>query len=363
MDLPFRPRARRLLDYLLAAVLAGAAVLLRKLLPFEPGVGLYPLPLSAIIVSAWRGGRGPGLLATLISGAGIVFWLVPPVHALRVDPDSRMGFAIFLAVAILAIEFSMARRRAEARAVLERERLRQVQAELERFDRVSTMGELAGSLAHEIRQPIAAALTNARTCLRWLDRPEPDLAEARAAAGRAADDATRAAEIVTRVRSLFQRAVPRRERTDVNAVVEEIVSVLGGEARRQSISIRTEAGADLPPVTADRIQLQQVLMNLISNAIDAMRAAAPPRQLTISTREEGSACLISVADTGPGLPPEQADRIFQPFFTTKAHGTGMGLAISRSIVESHGGKLWAEPGRGGGAVFQFTLPIAGEGDR
>jgi PAS domain S-box-containing protein len=244
------------------------------------------------------------------------------------------------------------------RAEHERERLRQAQANLERINRVSTMGELAASLAHEIRQPIAAALTNARTCLRWLDRDEPDLGEARAAASRAADSTTRAEEIITRVRSLFQKAAPRRECTDVNVVVREIVSVLRGEAYRHAVTLRTDLAADLPSVMADRVQIQQVLMNLIVNGIDAMKSADALRDLTIATRGERGACVVSVTDTGPGLPKEHANRIFDAFVTTKVDGTGMGLAISRSIIESHGGKLWAEACTGRGAAFHFTLPVS-----
>jgi signal transduction histidine kinase len=242
----------------------------------------------------------------------------------------------------------------------ERERLRRAQADLERINRVSTMGELAASLAHEIRQPIAAALTNARTCLRWLEREEPDLLEARAAASRAADDTTRAAEIITRVRSLFQKAAPRRDVTDVNAVVTEMVSVLRGEAQRHAVAIRTDLSGDLPPVIADRVQLQQVLLNLILNGIDATKTVAQPRELLIRTRPVGIDCEVSVVDTGPGLPQQQPDRIFDAFFTTKPDGTGMGLPISRSIIESHGGRLWAEGGAVGGAAFHFTLPAATE---
>jgi PAS domain S-box-containing protein len=606
---------RRLRDYVLAIALAAVALLLRKLLPIEPGVGLYPLPLSAIIVSAWRGGRGPGLVATFVSAAGIASWFLYPAHTLGSDWSSSIGFTIFIAVAVLATEFSMARRRAEMalresesrlrqiaettpgvlwvvnleprqtlyvnpsyervwgspaknllgatddwpsavhpddeervagafdrwlggqgedrleieyrivrpdgktrwihdrgvlirnerghttratgiadditerrqaqealrrseaylaetqklshtgswawvpasdeirylseechrilglvadgnalrlestllrrvhpedesaardrlaqanvqaadfeleyrivdedgsardvyvvghpvfsppgrlvefvgtlvdvternRAERERERLLRAQADLERINRVSTMGELAASLAHEIRQPIAAALTNAHTCLRWLDRNQPDIAEAHAAASRAADDATRAADIITRVRSLFQKAAPRRESIDVNVVVQGIASMLRGEAHRNAVSLRTELAADLPSVMADRVQLQQVLMNLVLNGIDAMKGSDSLRDLTIATRRDGEACVVSVTDTGPGLPLQQADRIFDAFFTTKSDGTGMGLAISRSIVEAHGGRLWAEPRPGRGAAFHFTLPVS-----
>jgi C4-dicarboxylate-specific signal transduction histidine kinase len=361
--------AQRAGDYLLAAALAVAALLLRALLPIAPGVGLYPLPLSAIIVSAWRGGRGPGLLATLVSSIGITGWFLWSQEAFTVDTSSVLGFAIFVAVGVLATEFSMARRRAaealrrsEAQAEQERERLRQAQADLERINRVSIMGELAASLAHEIRQPIAAALTNARTCVRWLERPEPDLAEARAAASRAADDTTRAAEIITRLRSLFQKAPPRREVTDVNAVVGQMVTMLRGEAQRHAVSIRIVLAHDLPTVKVDGVQLRQVLLNLIANAVDAMKGSAPPRVLVVRTRRVEDGCQVSVVDTGPGLPPEQAERIFDAFFTTKPDGTGLGLPISRSIVESHGGRLWTEPGDDRGAAFHFTLPGGSEAE-
>lgn len=488
MDERWRKRRRRLLDYLAAVAIVSVALLLRKLLPIEPGVGLYPLPLTAVIISAWLGGRGPGLLATVLSAVGIAHWFLPSLESFAIDRDSALGFAIFVAAALVATEFSMGRRRAEralreseaylaetqrlshtgswawtpatgeiryisdecrrildlaardgrrarfeqtffqrihpedlpeaaqrvrsaierradfeleyrslrpdgdtrdlyaighpvlgpagevtefvgtlvdvterTRAERERERLRQAQADLERLNRVTTMGELAASLAHEIRQPIAAALTNARTCLRWLEREPPELAEARAAASRSADDTTRAAEIITRVRSLFQKAPPRRDLTDLNAVVGEMVSVLRGEAQRHGVAIRAELAGDLPPVVADRVQLQQVLMNLMVNGIDAMKGAGAPKALTVRTRPAEDGCQVTVSDTGPGLPPELAERVFDAFFTTKPDGTGMGLPISRSIVESHGGRLWAEDAAGPGAAFHFTLPAAGEG--
>lgn len=480
-----RTRTRPLRDYAAAIGLAVLALLMRKLLPIEPGVGMYPLPLSAIIVTAWLGGRGPALLATCVSAVGIAYWFMPPTDALWVDQDSAIGFCIFLAAAVVAIEVSVGRRRAEralraseaylaetqtlthtgswawapasgevryvsaeGRRILdlppvgvlrgleatflrqvhpedrvrtlealqraargrsdfeleyrvvrkdgttrdlyavghpvcaasgaleelvgtlvdvternqaerERERLRQAQADLERIDRVSTLSELAASLAHEIRQPIAAAITNAQTCLRWLDRAEPDLAEARAAAARSAADATRAADIITRLRSLFQKTTPRREPLDLNSVVGEMVSVLRGQASRSGVVIRTALAERIPPVPGDRVQLQQVLMNLMVNAIDAMKDADGERALAIETGRDGADCTVSVVDTGPGLRPEDAERIFEAFYTTKPHGTGMGLSISRSIVESHGGRLWVEPAAGRGAAFRFTLPAAG----
>jgi len=242
------------------------------------------------------------------------------------------------------------------RAEQERERLRQVQADLAHLSRVTTMVELTASLAHEIKQPISAALTNARTCLRWLGRDTPDLPEASEAASRIVKDATRAAEIISRISLLFKKGVLQREPVDVNDVIREMIVLLRGEASRYSISIRIELAEDLPTVMADRVQLQQVFMNLMLNGIDAMKEASGGSELTIKSEADDGQVLISVRDTGVGLSPEQADQIFKAFFTTKDNGTGMGLPISRSIIESHGGRLWATGVPGSGATFQFTLP-------
>jgi C4-dicarboxylate-specific signal transduction histidine kinase len=241
------------------------------------------------------------------------------------------------------------------RADQERERLRQVQADLAHITRVTTMGELTASLAHEIKQPITAAVTNAKTCLRWLGRDEPDLEEGREAAARVIKDVTRASEIISRIGLLFKKGVPQRELLDVNEIIQEMIVLLRSEARRYSISIRGQLDNDLPKTMADRVHLQQVLMNLMLNAIESMKDLEQEGQLTISSRRQDGQLLISVSDTGVGLPSEQADQIFNAFFTTKPTGTGMGLTISRSIVESYGGRLWATPS-GSGATFQFTLP-------
>jgi PAS domain S-box-containing protein len=242
------------------------------------------------------------------------------------------------------------------RADEERERLRQVQADLAHLSRVTTMGELTASLAHEIRQPISAAITNAKTCLRWLGRDEPDLAEASEAASRIVKDATRAAEIISRISLLFKKGALQRELVDVNEVIREMIVLLRSEANRYSISIRIELAEDLPTVMADRVQLQQVFMNLMLNGIDAMKGMTGEGELTIKSEADDGQVLVSVSDTGVGLPPEQAEQIFKAFFTTKDQGTGMGLAISRSIIESHGGHLWATGASGRGATFQFSLP-------
>jgi PAS domain S-box-containing protein len=242
------------------------------------------------------------------------------------------------------------------RAEEERERLRQVQADLAHLSRVTTMGELTASLAHEIKQPISAALTNAKTCLRWLGRDVPDLPEASEAAARIVKDATRAADIISRISLLFKKGALQRELVDVNDVIREMIVLLRSEANRYSISIRIELAEDLPRVMADRVQLQQVFMNLMLNGIDAMKETTGEGELTITSEADHGQVQVSVSDTGVGLRPEQTDQIFKAFFTTKDNGTGMGLPISRSIIESHGGHLWATGVPGSGATFQFTLP-------
>ena len=228
------------------------------------------------------------------------------------------------------------------RAEQERESL---QSDLAHIDRVNMMGELAASLSHELKQPIAATIMNAKTSLRWLKRDEPDLEEACEAADRIVEDGQRAANIIDRLRSLYKKAPPKRELVVVNEIIGEMVVLLRGEANRYGVSIRTDLAADLPNISADRVQLQQVLMNLMLNGIEAMKEAGGV--LTVKSQlEEDGRVMISVSDTGIGLPPEKADQIFSAFFTTKAQGSGMGLSISRSIVESHGGRLWATANSG-----------------
>ncbi len=238
------------------------------------------------------------------------------------------------------------------------EALRQAQGDLARINRVTTMGELAASLAHELSQPITGTLTNADTCLLRLRAEEPDLAGVRTAVTRIARDAQRATEIIGRIRSHFQKGVVNREVVDLNSISRETVALLRDEALRHNILIRTELPDDLPQVMGDRVQLQQVAMNLIVNGIEAMKQIDGVRELLIhSRRTDNEQVLLSVSDTGMGFPQELAERIFDPFFTTKPDGTGMGLRISRSIIESHGGHLWGVGTPGSGATFYLSLPI------
>ena len=236
----------------------------------------------------------------------------------------------------------------------EREKLRQLEADLAHTNRVSTLGEMAASLAHEIKQPIAAAITSANSCIEWLAHAPPNLDRARAAAARIDKYGNRAAEIIDRIRSLYRKSPPQSELVDVNDIIHEIFTLLQGEAVRHSIAMRPELAGELPKIKADRVQLQQVFMNLMLNAIEAMRDEGG--ELTVKSQRQDSQLLFLVSDTGVGLPTEKVDQIFSAFFTTKPQGSGMGLAISRSIVESHGGRLWATANDGRGATFHFTLP-------
>jgi len=240
------------------------------------------------------------------------------------------------------------------RAEEERERLRRAQAELAYINRVSTLGELTASLAHEIKQPIGAAVTNAEACVRLLDRDRPDLPEAREAALAMAKDARRAADIIDRVRSLYQKGSSELDTVDVNEIIREMVVMLQNEASRHSVAMRTDLAAGLPKVMADRVQLQQALMNLMLNGIEAMQENGGELSVKSQSADECE-LLISVVDTGVGLPAQNADRVFDAFFTTKPQGTGLGLAITRSIVKSHGGRIWATANSGKGTTFHFTL--------
>jgi PAS domain S-box-containing protein len=241
------------------------------------------------------------------------------------------------------------------------EALRQAQADLAHASRMTTMGELTASLAHEVNQPITAAVNGASTCVRWLTRDDPDVGEAREAALGVIRNAKRASDIINRVRSISKKGESKRQLADVNELIREMIALLRNEASRYSVSIRTDLDSDLPKVMADSVQVQQVMMNLIMNSVDAMKEVDQTRELSVqSRRAEDQQLMISVSDTGVGLPSEQTNQIFDAFFTTKSHGLGMGLRISRSIVESHGGRLWATDNFPRGASFSFTLPIPAE---
>jgi signal transduction histidine kinase/HAMP domain-containing protein len=302
--------------------------------------------LQHLVQQASSSGTDWDIEHRLLMPDGAVKHVRAVAHAVR-DSSGRPGF-------VGAVMNLTERKRAE-------EALRHAQASLAHVTRVTTLGEMAASIAHEINQPLAAATTDSSTCLRWLARDPANVDEARLAATRTVKDVTRAVDIIKRVRALFRRGTPQREPVDVNDMIREMIVLMRNDAERFSISIRSELAADLPTVMADRVQLQQVVMNLMVNGVEAMKGRGGPGELTLqSQRSDGDQLLVSVSDTGVGLGSTSGDEIFQAFFTTKADGTGMGLAISRSIIESHGGRLWAAANQERGATFHFTVPRDGD---
>lgn len=243
----------------------------------------------------------------------------------------------------------------------EHERLRQLESDLAHMNRVSVIGELTASLAHEITQPIAAARNNARAAIHFLDRNPPDLGEIREALASIVDDADRAGDIIDRIRDHMKKAPPRKSRFDLNKAIDEVIGLAQSAITTNGVTVATRLTEGLSPVEGDRVQLQQVVMNLILNAVESMSTIETgPRELSISTEPaETSGVLVSVHDSGPGIDPDHLDRVFQAFYTTKPSGVGMGLSISRSIIDAHGGRLWANMNASGGAALRFFLPGAG----
>jgi two-component system, cell cycle sensor histidine kinase and response regulator CckA len=254
-------------------------------------------------------------------------------------------------IAGIAIE----RKRAE-------EQLRTTQTELAHVARVTTMGELAASIAHEVNQPLGAIVGNADICLSWLDAGNADLAQLREAIEDISSDGHRASQVISRIRSLVKKQAPEKVTLDLSEVAQEVLDLVGHEAQRKQVTLTTQLGNELPRVEADRVQLQQVLLNLVMNGIEAMNNLDGRKPiLTLTTDRFGEGVITTVSDCGSGFEPTTAEQLFKPFHTTKTGGMGMGLAISRSIIESHGGKLWAEANHDFGASFKFTLPASGEG--
>lgn len=351
---------------------------------------VFPTPLffASIVGSTWYGGAPSGLLATLLAAAALDFYFVPPVHTLG-GKAGELSFVIqFLIPALVTCWFVKMRREAvaslqhahdelelrvqdrtaELRAANEElrrqsavrikaeETVERMQAELAHVSRVMTLGELAASIAHEVNQPLMAVVVNGDACLQWLERDPPDLGEARAAVGRIIGEGNRAAEIIRRIRAMFQKSPPQKLPVEINELIRDIAAMTRREMARSEVNCDLDLAPGLPPVLADRVQLQQVVLNLVMNGIEAMNASPLPRRLFCQTSRDGAGdVLVSVRDTGRGLPPGACDRVFQAFFTTKANGLGMGLSISRSIVEAHGGKISATD-TGSGALFQIRLP-------
>jgi C4-dicarboxylate-specific signal transduction histidine kinase len=253
------------------------------------------------------------------------------------------------------------RKQAEENLRDSQRRYLEAQMELAHANRVTTMGQLAASIAHEVMQPVAAAITDANVAVRWLGATPPDLEEVRHALDRILRAGKRAGDILGRIRALIKKVPPRHDRFDINETILEVIELTRSELLRNRVLLQTELAKGLPLIRGDRIQLQQVILNLIMNAVEMMSEAGEGRrELLISTKEKSNGVLVAVRDSGPGLSPESCERLFQPFYTTKPGGMGMGLPICRSIIEAHGGQVWASSNHRPGATFQFTLPSVRE---
>ena len=307
----------------------------------------FPAPLAEIKAELTRTGRWEGELFHTRRDGSVV--TVASRWALQRDEHGNP-------VAVLETNNDITeRKRAE-------EALQKVQTELAHATRVMTLGELTASIAHEVNQPLAAIVTNGNACLRWLGGVQPNFVEARLAVERIIKDSYRASEVISRVRSLVKKTPPRKDFVDLNEVILEVVVLAQSQARRNHIFLKRELANNLPQVLGDRVQLQQVMLNLIMNGVEAIaKSNNGNRELAVSSgKDESNNLFVAVRDSGAGLDPANLERVFDAFFTTKTDGMGMGLAISRTIIESHGGRLWATSNSPTGAVFQFTLPAASE---
>ena len=329
------------------------------------GASLVALALAFRTTDVWQKVLAALVMGVAISGMhysammGTHFTTREPAYAsqalLALD-QTTLAMAV-AGTTFLILAFSLIASLSEQKRT--EQALRKAQADLAHFNRVTTMGELTASLAHEVKQPIAAAVCNANACLGWLDGEAPNIERARVCCTRIINDGTHATEIVQHIRALFEQAPPKWERLVVNELVRELIILLRSELSRYTISVRTHLAEDAPEVLGDRVQLQQVIMNLIVNSIEATREIEGRREIIItSRRDEDGQLRLCVSDSGVGLPLDAGERIFRAFFTTKPHGVGMGLSICRSIVESHSGHLWADDNVPRGASFHMVLPTA-----
>jgi C4-dicarboxylate-specific signal transduction histidine kinase len=361
---------------LVSIVSVAIAVLLSRWLDVHLVSAPVSLFLCAIMISAWFGGARSAITAVALSFVAFVFYFVTPHQSLRIAAEEVPRTVIFALSAVFVGALSTAQRRTteslrRTRDDLiaqneEREKaedaLRDAQSELARAARLTTMGELAASLGHELRQPLAAIVMNASATLRWLNREPPNLQEARDAATRIIGDGKHADEVILGLFRLATKSGPHLTILEIDSVVQEVLVLTRGDMQRHGVTLRTDLTTGARRILGDRVQLQQVLLNLIVNGIDAMKTiTGRARELTVSSAlSEPGSLLVTVEDTGTGVDPAIARRVFEPFFTTKAEGLGMGLSICRSIIEAHGGRLSVSPRASHGTAVCFTVPVAGE---
>jgi C4-dicarboxylate-specific signal transduction histidine kinase len=344
----------------------------------------------SVMLSSWYGGIWPGVFAALLSVVALDYYFIPPLYALGISLEEAPDMIVFVATGLFigwlsgeqkrakeslchardeldakvrarTAEFERANEQLQSE-IAERESAEQglirAQAEIARIARITTMGELAASIAHELNQPLGSIVMSGDACLRWLTAKPPNLDEVRQAVEAIIRDGTRASSVLVRIRGLLRRGERLRERSNINEIIREVIALSDGELRRNSVSLRTEMPGNLP-VVVDRVLLQQVILNLMMNAVEAMRTVSDrARFLRIRTEEQpAGSIVVRVQDSGVGLDPQHSSRLFEAFYTTKVQGIGMGLTISRSIIEAHGGRLWAVANHGPGSTFCFTLPI------
>jgi signal transduction histidine kinase len=354
---------------LLSVALAFASTLLLQ--PLFPYPFLF-LFFGAVMASAWFGGAAAGFVAVLISTILVDYFFVPPAYSFSIGATAEAYFAAFVLCALVASWVSSAKRKSEealkealdhleTRVSDRTAELLKTQTELARLSQALSMGELTASIAHEVNQPITAVVTHGHACLEWLSASPPNLEKTRQTIERIIQDGIRAGSVISRVRSLFKKEAPAKDWLDINEVIHELAIFLRDEAARRGISMRTDLVSGLPRIKADRVQLQQVLLNLMMNGMDAMvHTTNHAKELLIGTRAEAGGVIVRVEDSGRGLDEESKEKIFSPFFTTKPGGIGLGLSISRSIVEAHDGRMWASERPSGGSILQFTLPVSSE---
>jgi len=381
-----------LLRCALAVALVGLALALTWLLRSSVSTAGYIFFYAAVVAASWFWGRWPGIVAVVLSTLAVEYFFMPPIHSFAVRAESVPIFIEFSASALVIGWFSAWRKEAELELQRARDQLQvrveertaelretnqqllaemaerkraeeayyEAQAELARVSRISALGALAASISHEVNQPLAAVVTNADACAIWLSSAPPNLDEVRVAVDNIAREGTRASDIVRRIRAMFSKSALERAEVQVNHLIQEVGAFMQTDAQKNQVELDTELTGGLPTVFADYVQLRQVLVNLVQNGIEAMHGVVDrPRRLLIRSELSSTGeILVAVRDSGTGILAKDQKRIFDAFYTTKGQGMGMGLSISHSIIESHGGRLWASSNSDHGATLQFTLPAA-----